>query len=389
MPRTFAQILQEAKSQIEEADTEQVAELLTSAREGEAPVLVDVRENTEWQEGHIPGAVHIPRSYLEQRIEAAAPNRDATVVVYCAGGVRSALAARDLQSMGYRHVISMDGGFGRWKDDGRPFAVPRVLTGEQLRRYSRHTLIPEVGEAGQLKLLDAKVLLVGAGGLGSPNALYLAAAGVGTIGIVDSDVVDESNLQRQVIHTTDRVGMPKVESAEKAIKALNPEIRVNSYYERLTAENAYDIVARYDIVVDGGDNFDTRYLLNEVAVKLGKPNVSASILSFDGQLTTFIAGDGPCYRCIFPEPPPAGMAPSCGQSGVLGVLPGVMGLLQSTEVLKLILGIGDPLVGRLLVFDALPLSFYELRIRRDPDCPVCGTGTQAAERTPEPALALA
>jgi molybdopterin/thiamine biosynthesis adenylyltransferase/rhodanese-related sulfurtransferase len=367
--RSFAEILTEAKQRVEEADTQQVAGLLDSAQ---PPILIDVREKNEWEEGRIPTAVHIPRSFLEERIERVAPNRDQPVVLYCAGGVRSALAARDLQDMGYERAISMEGGFGRWKDQGRPFELPRALTSDQLRRYSRHTLIPEVGEIGQLKLLDAKVLLVGAGGLGSPNALYLAAGGVGTLGIIDSDVVDDSNLQRQVIHTTDRVGKPKVESAQESIKALNPDVTVDTYYEPLTKENAHRIIAPYDIVVDGGDNFDTRYLLNQVAVELGKPNVSASILSFDGQLTTFVPGEGPCYRCIFPEPPPPGMAPSCGQSGVLGVLPGVMGLLQATEVLKLILGIGDPLVGRLLVFDALPMSFYELKLRRDPDCPVCG-----------------
>lgn len=386
MNRSFAQILSEAKQRIQEANPAEVATLLDSP---EKPALIDVRENNEWEEGNIPGAVHIPRSYLEQRIEAAVPDRSKPVVLYCAGGVRSALAASDLMDMGYENVISMEGGFGGWKDGDRPFAVPRVLTSEQLKRYSRHAMIPEVGEAGQLRLLDAKVLLIGAGGLGSPNALYLAAAGVGTLGIIDSDVVDESNLQRQVIHTTDSVGKPKVESAERAIKALNPDVTVNTYYERLGPENAERIIAPYDIVVDGGDNFDTRYLLNEIAVRLGKPNVSASILSFDGQLTTFVPGAGPCYRCIFPEPPPAAMAPSCGQSGVLGVLPGVMGLLQATEVLKLILGIGDPLVGRLLVFDALPMSFYELKLRRDPNCPACGEQHATASRQAEPVAAIA
>lgn len=385
MAKSFSEVLREARQRVDEEDTSEVAARLESDHK---PVLIDVRENNEWEEGHIPGAKHVPRSYLEQRIENIVPDRTETVVLYCAGGVRSALAASDLLDMGYENVISMDGGFGAWKDDGRPFVTPRVLTNEQLRRYSRHTLIPEVGEEGQLKLLDAKVLLIGAGGLGSPNALYLAAAGVGTLGIIDSDVVDESNLQRQVIHTTDRVGQPKVESAEHAIHALNPDVKVVGHFERLTPENAEQIIAPYDIIVDGGDNFDTRYLINEVAVKLGKPNVSASILSFDGQLTTFVPGEGPCYRCVFPEPPPPGMAPSCGQSGVLGVLPGVMGLLQATEVLKLILGIGDPLVGRLLVFDALPMSFYELKLRRDPSCPICGH-LQVAEAAPEAVAAVA
>ena len=386
MRRSYAEILKEAKAQITEANAAQVAGLLNS---DQPPVLVDVREKNEWEEGYIPSAVHVPRSYLEQRIEAIVPDRSQTVVVYCAGGVRSAFAARDMKDMGYENIISLSGGFGGWKDEGRPFQVPRALTAEQLRRYSRHALIPEVGEAGQLKLLDAKVLLVGAGGLGSPNALYLAAAGIGTLGIIDSDVVDDSNLQRQVIHRTDRIGTPKVESAQETIKALNPDVNVKAYYERLTPENAHRIIEPYDIVVDGGDNFDTRYLLNRVAVELGKPNVSASILSFDGQLTTFIAGEGPCYQCTFPEPPPPDMAPSCGQSGVLGVLPGVMGLLQATEVLKLVLGIGEPLTGRLLVFDALPMSFYELKLRRDPNCPICGHINADAAESRAPAEAVA
>lgn len=386
MARSFADILNATRARVDEVSPADVAAMLDS---GQPPVLIDVREKGEWDEGRIPGAVHIPRSYLEERIERVAPDRSSPVVLYCAGGVRSAFGTAVLMDMGYEHPSSMFGGFGMWKDQGRPFIVPQALSQEQLRRYSRHVIIPEVGEGGQLKLLDAKVLLVGAGGLGSPNALYLAAAGVGTIGMVDSDEVDESNLQRQVIHATDRIGMPKVESAEKSIHALNPGVRVETYHQRLTAENAEEIVSPFDVVVDGGDNFETRYLLNEVAVRLRKPNVSASILSFDGQLTTFVPGDGPCYRCIFPEPPPPGMAPSCGASGVLGVLPGVMGLLQATEVIKLILGIGDPLVGRLLVFDALPMTFYELKLKRNPQCPVCGSvaagaqGSHQAERRHE------
>jgi len=372
--RTFGQILEDARGEVSESGPEEVSALL---ERGGGPALIDVREKAEWDEGHIPGAVHIPRSYLEQRVEQVVPDRSRPVVLYCASGIRSVFAGKTLRDMGYGDVTSMSGGFTQWKDQGRPFVVPRALSNEQLRRYSRHALIPEVGESGQLKLLDARVLLVGAGGLGSPAALYLAAAGVGTLGIVDSDVVDESNLQRQVLHTTDRVGTSKVESARVTINALNPDVVVEGYHERLTAANARDIVSRYDLVVDGGDNFDTRYLLNDVAVELGKPNVSASILSFDGQLTTFIPHEGPCYRCIFPEPPPAAMAPSCGQSGVLGVLPGVMGTLQATEVLKLILGIGDPLVGRLLVFDALSMTFTELRLKRDQNCPACGNGASS------------
>ncbi len=388
MSRSFQDVLVEAKRDIHELSTDEVSALLDSTPKGERPAIIDVRENNEWEEGHLPNAVHVPRSYLEQRIEGVVPNRSKTIVLYCAGGTRSAFAAKTLKDMGYQDPISMEGGFGRWKDEGRPFVMPRVLDSDQLKRYSRHVLIPEVGEAGQLKLLDAKVLLIGAGGLGSPAALYLAAAGVGTLGIVDSDVVEESNLQRQIIHTTDRIGISKVESARLTLSSLNPHIVINPYNLRLTSENAEEIISEYDIVVDGGDNFTTRYLLNEVAVHLGKPNVSASILSFDGQLTTFIAGEGPCYRCVFPEPPPPEMAPTCGQSGVLGVLPGVMGLLQATEVLKLILGIGEPLVGRLLMFEALSTSFTELRLRRDPHCPVCsGIATAAEQDMREPVLA--
>jgi sulfur-carrier protein adenylyltransferase/sulfurtransferase len=390
LSRSFAQILAETKQGVNEASTAEVADMIEplrpAERVAEKPVLVDVREKNEWEEGHLPGAVHIPRGYLEQRIESLVRDRTKPVVLYCAGGVRSAFAAKTLQDMGYENVISMEGGYSGWKDEGRGFVLPRVLSPDQLKRYSRHTLIPEVGEEGQLKLLDAKVLLIGAGGLGSPNALYLAAAGVGTIGLVDSDVVDESNLQRQVIHSTERVGMPKVESARQTINALNPDVKVKLHYERLDEHNADEILSQYDIIVDGGDNFPTRYLINEVAVRLGKPNVSASILSFDGQLTTFVAGQGPCYRCVFPEPPPPEMAPSCGQSGVLGVLPGVMGLLQANEVIKLVLGIGEPLVGRLLMFDALSTSFMELKLRQDPDCPVCGSGAVAKQ---EPVAAFA
>jgi molybdopterin/thiamine biosynthesis adenylyltransferase len=306
------------------------------------------------------------------------PNKSTPVLLYCAGGVRSALAARTLQEMGYERVTSMTGGFTAWKDNGLPFVVPRTLNSEQMHRYSRHVLIPEVGEEGQLKLLDAKVLLIGAGGLGSPAALYLAAAGVGTIGLVDSDVVDASNLQRQVIHTTDRVDMPKVESARIAINALNPEVKVVGHEVRLTPENVEQIVAPYDIVVDGSDNFDTMYLLNEVCVRLGKPNISSSILAFDGQVTTLVPGEGPCYRCLYPEPPPPSLAPSCSEIGVLGVLPGIMGLLQANEVIKLVLGIGEPLIGRLLMVDALDTTFTELKVRRNPACPVCGMESLAA-----------
>lgn len=304
---TFDEIFSQAKDQVDEVAANEASDLLDAEPK---PALLDVREKNEWDEGHIPGAVHVPRGYLELRVENTVPDKDKPVVLYCAGGVRSVLAARTLKEMGYQNVTSILGGFTAWKDQGRPFVIPRTLSSEQMHRYSRHVLIPEVGEEGQLKLLDARVLLVGAGGLGSPSALYLAAAGVGTLGIVDSDIVDESNLQRQVLHTTDRVGMSKVESAKQTINALNPEVNVVGYETRLGPENARDIIAQYDIVVDGADNFDTRYLLNDLCVELGKPNVSASILSFDGQLTTFVTPEGPCYRCVYPEPPPPALAPT-------------------------------------------------------------------------------
>lgn len=304
---TFDQLFSHAKQAVAEVG---VREAERELAESPDIALIDVREKHEWDEGHIPGAVHVPRGYLELQIEGRVPNKDKPVLLYCAGGVRSVLAARTLQEMGYSHVQSLRGGYTAWKDAGKQFVVPRVLTSEQMHRYSRHVLIPEVGEEGQLKLLDARVLLVGAGGLGSPTALYLAAAGIGTIGIVDSDIVEESNLQRQVIHTTDRVGMSKVESAQAAIAALNPEIQVDGYQTRLTPDNAREIISQYDIVVDGTDNFDTRYMINELCVEMRKPNVSASILSFDGQLSTFVPGEGPCYRCVYPEPPPPALAPT-------------------------------------------------------------------------------
>jgi sulfur-carrier protein adenylyltransferase/sulfurtransferase len=304
---SFDQIFADAKSKVGEVLPSDIQASLSSDEE---PRLIDVREKYEWDEGHIPTAVHVPRGYLELRIENAVPDKTEPVLLYCAGGTRSVLAARTLQEMGYSNVRSLRGGFTAWKDAGLSFVVPRTLTSEQMHRYSRHVLIPEVGEAGQLKLLDARVLLVGAGGLGSPSALYLAAAGIGTLGIVDADIVDESNLQRQVLHSTDRVGQSKVESARVAINALNPEVKVVGYEVRLGPDNAEEIVSQYDVVVDGVDNFDTRYLLNEVCVRLDKPNVSASILSFDGQVTTHVPGVGPCYRCVYPEPPPPSLAPT-------------------------------------------------------------------------------
>ncbi len=368
------ELVSQSKKQIREVTVEQVAGQLEAPAPSVLPVLIDVRESDEFAAGKLPGALSVPRGYLELRIEDKVPDRAAPVVVYCAGGTRSALAAKTLQEMGYTNVASMAGGYNRWTDAGHKIEKPRVLSASQKERYRRHLIIPEVGEAGQAKLLDAKVLLMGAGGLGSPAALYLAAAGVGTLGLIDMDVVDLSNLQRQVIHTSDRVGMSKTESAEKTIRALNPDVKVASFQERLTSENVERIVSQFDIVVDGGDNFPTRYLLNDACVLLDKPNIHGSIYRFDGQVTTFLPRKGHCYRCLYPQPPPAELAPSCAEAGVLGVLPGIIGLFQANEALKLILGVGEPLVGRLLTFEALSTRFTELKLRRDPKCPVCAEG---------------
>jgi len=365
--QSSAELLRQVKSQIDEVDPAEVNELID-----EGAAIIDVRETDEVAAGHLPGAKHIPRGYLESRIEGVVPDRDAHVILYCASGNRSAYAARTLkEDLGYTNVSSMTGGITLWKDRGYEVQVPRTLTQEQRERYSRHTLIPEIGAEGQQKLLDAKVLLLGAGGLGSPTALYLAAAGVGTLGIVDDDVVDLSNLQRQVIHTTDRIGVPKVDSAEETIKALNPDVNVVKYPVRIDATNIVEIIEGYDVIVDGVDNFPTRYLLNDATVRLKIPVVSASILGFDGQLSVFKPYDGPCYRCLFREPPPAELAPSCGANGVLGVLPGTMGLLQATEVIKLILEIGEPAIGRLLLYDALGATLTEVKVHKDPECPIC------------------
>jgi molybdopterin/thiamine biosynthesis adenylyltransferase len=367
MSQSSAELLRQVKSQIDEVDPAEVNELVD-----EGVAVIDVRETDEVAAGHLPGAKHIPRGYLESRIEGVVPDRDAHVILYCASGNRSAYGARTLeQDLGYTNVSSMKGGITLWKDRGYEVQVPRTLTPEQRERYSRHTLIPEIGAEGQQKLLDAKVLLLGAGGLGSPTALYLAAAGVGTLGIVDDDVVDLSNLQRQVIHTTGRVGVPKVDSAEETIKALNPDVNVVKYPVRIDATNIVEIIQGYDVIVDGVDNFPTRYLLNDATVRLKIPVVSASILGFDGQLSVFKPYDGPCYRCLFREPPPAELAPSCGANGVLGVLPGTMGLLQATEVIKLILDIGEPAIGRLLLYDALGATLTEVKVHKDPECPIC------------------
>jgi molybdopterin/thiamine biosynthesis adenylyltransferase/rhodanese-related sulfurtransferase len=361
------ELLRQVKSEIQEVDPSEVKELID-----EGVAIVDVRETEEFAGGHLPGAKHVSRSYLETRIEGVVPDRSTQVILYCASGNRSAYAAKTLvEDLGYEHVRSMTGGITLWKDRGYDVVVPRALTPEQRDRYSRHMLVPEIGAEGQQKLLDAKVLLLGAGGLGSPTALYLAAAGVGTLGIVDDDVVDLSNLQRQVIHTTDRVGVSKVDSAEETIKALNPDVEVIKYKTRIDASNIMEIIEGYDVIVDGVDNFPTRYLLNDATVRLKIPVVSASILGFDGQLSVFKPYDGPCYRCLFREPPPAELAPSCGANGVLGVLPGTMGLLQATEVVKLILEIGEPAIGRLLLYDALGATLTEVKVHRDPECPIC------------------
>ncbi len=367
MSRSGSELLRQVKSEIQEIDPSEVNELM---HEGVA--VIDVRETEEFASGHVPGAKHVPRSYLETRIEGVVPDRSTQVILYCASGNRSAYAARTLaQELGYEHVRSMTGGITLWKDRGYDVEVPRALTTEQRERYSRHLLIPEIGTDGQQKLLDAKVLLLGAGGLGSPTALYLAAAGVGTLGIVDDDVVDLSNLQRQVIHSTQRVGIPKVDSAEESIHAINPDVNVVKYQTRIDASNIVEIIEGYDVIVDGVDNFPTRYLLNDASVRLRIPVVSASILGFDGQLSVFKPYEGPCYRCLFREPPPAELAPSCGANGVLGVLPGTMGLLQATEVVKLVLGIGEPAIGRLLLYDALGATLTEVKVHRDPECPIC------------------
>ncbi len=367
MSPSGAEVLRQIKSRIDEVDPSTVHE-----HTGNGTVLIDVRETEEWSSGHIPGARHVPKSHLESRIEGAAPDRSQHVVLYCQSGNRSAWAARTLlEDLGYQHVESMTGGFTLWKDRGYEVTVPRIMSAEQRERYSRHLLLDEVGIEGQQKLLDARVLLLGAGGLGSPAALYLAAAGVGTLGIVDDDVVDLSNLQRQVIHSSERIGMSKVDSAEQTINALNPDVKVEKHRLRIGPSNIMEILPNYDIVVDGLDNFPTRYLLNDASVRLRIPVVSAAILGFEGQLSVFDPYEGPCYRCLFPVPPPPELAPSCGANGVLGVLPGTMGLLQATEVIKLILGEGEPLIGRLLMYDALAASTSEVRVRRDPECPIC------------------
>jgi molybdopterin/thiamine biosynthesis adenylyltransferase/rhodanese-related sulfurtransferase len=339
---------------------------------GRAPILIDIRERDEWENGFVPDAHLLGRGHLEARIGNVAPNSDDQVVLYCASGVRSVLAAGALQAMGYGNVASMAGGFNKWAQSGFEIGTRKALSREQTARYARHLLMPEVGEAGQLKLLDAKVLLVGAGGLGSPAALYLAAAGIGTLGIIDGDSVDMSNLQRQVLHREDRVGIPKVESAKMTLEGINSDIDIRTYQTRLDSSNVLDIFKDYDIIVDGCDNFPTRYLVNDACYMLKKTNVHGSIFRFEGQVTVFKPDEGPCYRCLYPEPPPPEMAPSCAEAGVLGILPGIIGVAQAIEVVKLAIGIGEPLVGKLLTYDALSNSFRTLKMRRDHECPLCG-----------------
>jgi len=376
MARTYAELLREARAQIREVTP---AEADALRRDGGA-VLVDVREPDEWERGHVAGAVHLAKSHLEMDAMAAAPDRSRPLVLYCTAGFRSLFAGQALAAMGYTDVVSMAGGFDAWLRLGLDSTVPAPsgLTDAQRVRYSRHLLMPEVGPDGQAKLLGSRVLIVGAGGLGSPSALYLAAAGVGTLGLVDFDVVDLSNLQRQVIHATDRVGEKKVESARRSIAALNPDVRVETYDELLAADNAARLIAAHDVIVDGTDSFEARYLLNDAAVAAGIPVVHASVYRFEGQVTTFIPGEGPCYRCLHPIPPPPELAPACSVAGVLGVVPGIMGLIQANEVLKLLLGIGTTLAGRLLLFDALEGEFTEIRLPRDPACPACSAGAMTA-----------
>jgi molybdopterin/thiamine biosynthesis adenylyltransferase/rhodanese-related sulfurtransferase len=360
---SFRELLSAAKSRITEIDTTEAQRRIDA---GDVVVL-DVREPDEYEQGALPGALHIPRGHLEAQIEGRVVDKNQPVVVYCAGGVRSAFAADTLASLGYTDVVSMEGGFGKWKDEGRNWRAPVTLTPDQRNRYQRHLLLPEVGIEGQAKLLESKVLLLGAGGLGSPAALYLAAAGVGTIGIVDMDEVDASNLQRQILHNLDRIGERKVESARKTLQGLNPDIKINTYDMRLSADNIMEIINGYDIIVDGADNFPSRYLLNDATVKLGIPVVHGSIFRFEGMVSVFHPLRGPTYRDMVPEPPPAELAPSCAEAGVLGVLPGIIGSIQALETIKVLLDLGDPLIGRILAIDTTEMSFRVFKLREDPN----------------------
>jgi sulfur-carrier protein adenylyltransferase/sulfurtransferase len=363
---SFRDLLRQTKAEITEVDTAEA----DRRRQQPGTIVLDVREPEEFDQGAVPGAIHIPRGHLESQVEGRVVDHDAPLIVYCAGGTRSAFAAKTLNELGYTDVASMRGGFNQWKDEGRSWSIPATLSADQRNRYSRHVLLPEVGIEGQAKLLQSKVLLLGAGGLGSPAALYLAAAGVGTIGIVDMDEVDASNLQRQILHNLDRVGERKVDSAKKTLTAMNPDVNVVAYDTRLSADNVMDLIDGYDVIIDGADNFPSRYLLNDASVKLGIPVVHGSIFRFEGMVTVFDPRRGPNYRDMVPEPPPAELAPSCAEAGVLGVLPGIIGSLQALEAIKLLLGIGDPLIGRILSFDALEQSFREYKLRVDPTNPV-------------------
>ncbi|HEX3459592.1 MAG TPA: molybdopterin-synthase adenylyltransferase MoeB [Acidimicrobiales bacterium] len=365
---TFREMLAEAKAAVREIDPAEAEAELSADK----AVVLDVREPDEYEQGALPGAVHIPRGTLETSVEGRIPDKSSHILAYCAGGTRSAFAAKTLQELGYTDVSSIIGGFNRWKDEGREWSTPQSLTSEQRNRYQRHLLLPEIGETGQLKLLDSKVLLLGAGGLGSPAAIYLAAAGVGTLGIIDMDVVDASNLQRQILHNTDRIGERKVDSAKKTLTLMNPDVNVVTYDVRLGADNILDIIDGYDVIVDGTDNFPTRYLVNDASLVKNIPVVHGSIFRFEGQITVFNPWVGPCYRCMIPEPPPAELAPSCSEAGVLGVLPGIVGSIQAVEAIKILLDLGETLQGRLMAYDALEQSFRTFKVHRDPECPACG-----------------
>jgi len=376
MAKTYKQLMEEARKAIPEVSIDEVK---SRVERGENWTLLDVREREEYREGHLEGAISLPRGFLEMRVEETVADKTKPIIAYCAGGVRSLIAARTLKEMGYENVVSMSGGYTAWKNAGHKWVADRQFTQEQITRYARHFTLPEVGEKGQAKLLEGKVLCIGAGGLGSPVAFYLAAAGVGTIGVIDNDVVDMSNLQRQILHTNDRVGMPKVESAQKTLNALNPDVKVIPINERLSSENVMRIIKDYDIVINGCDNFPTRYLINDACVMAKKPLVDGSIFQFEGQATVFYPDRGPCYRCLFPEPPPPGAAPSCAEAGVLGVLPGLVGCVQALEAMKLILGAGRPLIGRMMHFDTLSSEVRVLKLRRDPNCLVCSDHPKITE----------
>ena len=367
---SFRELLAQTKAQIREVTPEEAEPLRAGS------LFLDIREPDEHEQGAIPGAMHIPRGMLDVQIEGRVPDKATSIVVYCAGGTRSAFGAKTLGELGYSDVVSMSGGFNQWKDEGREWRTPQTLTADQRNRYQRHLLLPEISETGQMKLLDSKVLMLGAGGLGSPSAIYLAAAGVGTIGIVDMDVVDASNLQRQILHNMDRIGMPKVDSAKAMLTAMNPDVNVVTHDVRLGADNIVELFSQYDLVVDGTDNFPTRYLVNDASLVTNTPVVHGSIFRFEGQVTVFNPHVGPCYRCMFPEPPPPELAPSCSEAGVLGVLCGIIGSLEAVEAVKMLLGLGDPLVGRLLAYDALEEEFRTYKVRRDPQCPACGEGAE-------------